>query len=88
MTAKSEFHNQDVLAWGRRLRPAVIAIDGPAASGKSTLGFRLAQLLDYLFLHSYVPRKYAVVQAWLIAATAGGSVLMFTAVAIRQLARK
>jgi hypothetical protein len=45
-------------------------------------------LLDYLFLHSYVPRKYAVVQAWMIAATAGGSVLMFTAIALRQLARK
>jgi len=54
MALKSKFHNQDVLAWGRRLRPAVIAIDGPAASGKSTLGFRLAQLLDYLFLDTGV----------------------------------
>ena len=31
------------------LRPAVIALDGPAASGKSTVGFRLASLIGYLF---------------------------------------
>ncbi|MCB0038720.1 MAG: (d)CMP kinase [Caldilinea sp.] len=54
MTATSEFHHQDILALGRQLRPAVIAIDGPAASGKSTLGFRLAALLDYLFLDTGV----------------------------------
>ncbi len=54
MTVTSEFHNQDVQALGRKLRPAVIAIDGPAASGKSTLGFRLAALLDYLFLDTGV----------------------------------
>lgn len=29
--------------------PSVIAIDGPAASGKSTLGLRLASTLGYLF---------------------------------------
>ena len=29
--------------------PAIIAIDGPAASGKSTLGFRLAESLSYLY---------------------------------------
>jgi cytidylate kinase len=29
--------------------PSIIAIDGPAASGKSTLGHRLALELDYLF---------------------------------------
>ncbi|MBK7217970.1 MAG: (d)CMP kinase [Candidatus Promineofilum sp.] len=34
----------------REPRPDVIAIDGPAASGKSTLGFHLAQLLGYLYL--------------------------------------
>ena len=28
---------------------SIIAIDGPAASGKSTLGFRLADALDYLY---------------------------------------
>lgn len=30
-------------------RPSIIAIDGPAASGKSTLGLRLARALGYLF---------------------------------------
>lgn len=29
--------------------PLIIAIDGPAASGKSTLGFRLAESLGYLY---------------------------------------
>lgn len=29
--------------------PLMIAIDGPAASGKSTLGFRLAEALHYLY---------------------------------------
>ena len=29
--------------------PSIIAIDGPAASGKSTLGLKLAQTLGYLF---------------------------------------
>lgn len=29
--------------------PGVIAIDGPAASGKSTVGFAVAKLLNYLF---------------------------------------
>lgn len=31
------------------LRPAIIAIDGPAGAGKSTIGHQLAQLLDFLF---------------------------------------
>jgi cytidylate kinase len=30
-------------------RPSIIAIDGPAASGKSTIGLRLASALGYLF---------------------------------------
>ncbi|GAB4490179.1 MAG: (d)CMP kinase [Anaerolineales bacterium] len=29
--------------------PSIIAIDGPAASGKSTLGFRLSEVLGYLY---------------------------------------
>ena len=32
------------------MKPQTIALDGTAASGKSTLGSRLAQALDYLFL--------------------------------------
>ncbi len=34
--------------------PSTIAIDGPAASGKSTIGFHLAKGLDYLFLDTGV----------------------------------
>ncbi len=34
--------------------PNIIAIDGPAASGKSTLGRRLADLLGYLFFDTGV----------------------------------
>ncbi len=32
------------------MKPATIAIDGPAASGKSTIGYHLAQYLEYLYL--------------------------------------
>src|SRR5512136_2504729 len=35
-------------------RPNIIAIDGPAASGKSTLGKRLADALGYLFFDTGV----------------------------------
>jgi cytidylate kinase len=34
--------------------PNILAIDGPAASGKSTLGRRLAEALDYLFFDTGV----------------------------------
>jgi cytidylate kinase len=34
--------------------PSIIAIDGPAASGKSTLGLRLAEALHYLFFDTGV----------------------------------
>src|SRR5512135_3421776 len=34
--------------------PKVIAIDGPAASGKSTLGNRLAEALGYLYFDTGV----------------------------------
>ena len=34
---------------GRKLSPAIVAIDGPAASGKTTVGQRLAEALDYVF---------------------------------------
>ncbi|MCJ7549806.1 MAG: (d)CMP kinase, partial [Anaerolineae bacterium] len=30
------------------MRPSTIAIDGPAASGKSTIGYYLADYLGYL----------------------------------------
>jgi cytidylate kinase len=41
-------------AAGSRLTPAVVAIDGPAASGKSTIGRRLAEALGYLFFDTGV----------------------------------
>lgn len=34
--------------------PSIIAIDGPAASGKSTLGFRVAEALGYLYFDTGV----------------------------------
>jgi cytidylate kinase len=34
--------------------PSIIAIDGPAASGKSTIGLRLANALDYIFFDTGV----------------------------------
>jgi len=36
------------------VRPSTIAIDGPAASGKSTIGYYLADYLGYLFLDTGV----------------------------------
>jgi len=36
------------------VRPSTIAIDGPAASGKSTIGYHLADYLGYLFLDTGV----------------------------------
>lgn len=36
------------------MKPLTIAIDGPAASGKSTLGYHLAQHLTYLYLDTGV----------------------------------
>lgn len=38
----------------RLTQPGTIAIDGPAASGKSTLGYHLAQYLNYLYLDTGV----------------------------------
>jgi len=46
-------------------KPSIIAIDGPAASGKSTLGFRLAEALGYLFFDTGVMYRavtWAVIQ--------------------------
>jgi CMP/dCMP kinase len=43
-----------VVALFARLRPAVVAIDGPGASGKSTVGHQLAELVNYLFFDTGV----------------------------------
>jgi CMP/dCMP kinase len=46
-----------------RKRPAIIAIDGPAASGKSTLGRKLAETLGYLFFDTGVMYRAVTWQA-------------------------
>ena len=43
--------------------PSIIAIDGPAASGKSTLGRRLAEALGYLFFDTGVMYRAVTWQA-------------------------
>jgi hypothetical protein len=55
--------------------PAIIAIDGPAASGKSTLGRRLADSLGYLFLDTGVMYRaitWLVLQKGIPAGTSPG----------------
>jgi cytidylate kinase len=62
------------------LWPAVVAIDGPGASGKSTVGYRLAQKLNFLFFDTgmlyravtwaALARKVALADEALIAALA------------------
>ena len=37
-----------------RLKPAIIAVDGPAASGKSTMGYLVADVLDFLLFDTGV----------------------------------
>lgn len=44
----------DIVRAAQELRPAIIAIDGPAASGKSTVGFDLAETVGYLFFDTGV----------------------------------
>jgi cytidylate kinase len=51
LRANSHFDVQAVFA---RLRPAVVAIDGPGASGKSTIGHLLAERANYLFFDTGV----------------------------------
>lgn len=55
---------------GRRLRPAIVAIDGPAGSGKSTIGFAVAGQLDYLYFDTGIMYR-AVTYAVLVA---GGAI--------------
>lgn len=42
------------MSFNKNSNPSIIAIDGPAASGKSTIGKRLADLLGYLFFDTGV----------------------------------
>ena len=58
----------ELVAALRALRPAIVTIDGPAASGKSTIGYRLAQLADFLFFDTgvmYRALTWAALQAGL-----------------------
>ncbi|MBX3012112.1 MAG: (d)CMP kinase [Caldilineaceae bacterium] len=53
------------LAAIRLLQPAIITIDGPAAAGKSTIGYQLAQLINYLYFDTgimYRAVTYAAIQ--------------------------
>ncbi len=45
----SDDERQKGIAALHALHPAIIAIDGPAAAGKSTIGYGLAQLIGYLY---------------------------------------
>jgi len=48
------------------VKPSTIAIDGPAASGKSTIGYHLARFLNYLYLDTgilYRAVTWAAIQA-------------------------
>jgi CMP/dCMP kinase len=51
-------HKQNTRSWNMHKitsqTPSIIAIDGPAASGKSTIGLRLANALDYVFFDTGV----------------------------------
>ncbi len=52
MQIANDFSDEELqkgIAAIRTLHPAVIAIDGPAAAGKSTIGYQLAQLIGYLY---------------------------------------
>jgi CMP/dCMP kinase len=46
---QQEPQREDAATLFSRLRPAVVTIDGPAASGKSTVGYRLAALISFLY---------------------------------------
>lgn len=43
-----------LIATFRSLSPAIVTLDGPAGSGKSTVGRHLAQLVDFLFFDTGV----------------------------------
>ncbi|MFN8487685.1 MAG: (d)CMP kinase [Caldilineaceae bacterium] len=44
----------ELIATFRSLKPAIVALDGPAGSGKSTVGRQLAALVDFLFFDTGV----------------------------------
>ena len=54
---------EDPRSSGTKRRPSIIAIDGPAASGKSTLGLRLAERLGYMFFDTGVMYRAVTWQA-------------------------
>lgn len=51
------------LAVLRALRPAIIAIDGPAAAGKSTIGHQLAEQINYLYFDTGIMYRAVTVAA-------------------------
>ena len=66
--------------------PAVIAIDGPASSGKSTLGQKLAEKLDYLYFDTgclYRAVTVAALQRGLVPTDAAAVAALAAALDIR-----
>lgn len=50
--------------WRLWLVPRVIAIDGPAGSGKSTVGYGVAEILDFLFFDTGAMYRAVTWAAW------------------------
>src|SRR4029078_8062098 len=50
--------------WGLWLAPRVIAIDGPAGSGKSSVGYVVADTLDFLFFDTGAMYRAVTWAAW------------------------
>lgn len=54
---KQAIHHEELaklIAAFRTLKPAIVALDGPAGSGKSTVGRQLAAFVDFLFFDTGV----------------------------------
>ncbi|MEZ4867780.1 MAG: (d)CMP kinase [Caldilineaceae bacterium] len=63
IAALPEENLNDQLAILGRLRPAIITIDGPAAAGKSTVGYHLATVANYLFFDTGIMYRAVTIAA-------------------------
>jgi cytidylate kinase len=55
---------EEARQWCLWLTPRVIAIDGPAGSGKSTVGYGVADILDFLFFDTGAMYRAVTWAAW------------------------